>query len=102
MSVQACNATNSAPRRDASSKAISVANSEVGEPSTPTSTGACADRGGSGSSSWMIATGQCAWWASPELTDPSRALATPPWPRQPTTTISACWDSSTMAGTIAA
>lgn len=56
MSLHACSATKSTPRRDASSKAISAANPEVGEPSMPTTTGACGGRAGRGSSG-ITATG---------------------------------------------
>ena len=38
--------------------AIAVANSETGEPSIPTRTGACAGSGLNGSPSWITATGQ--------------------------------------------
>ena len=41
------------------SKAISVASSDVGDPSMPTTTGA--DARGVGSESWITAIGQCAW-----------------------------------------
>ena len=59
-SLQACSATKSTPRQEASSNATDVANSDAGEPSTPTSTGNFAGRGGTGISSWITATGQ---WA---------------------------------------
>ena len=59
-SLQTCNATKSTPRHEASSNAIAVANSDAREPSTPTSTGSCADCSDDGTSSWTTATGQ---WA---------------------------------------
>ena len=59
-SLQACRATRSTPRKEASSKAIAVANSDAGEPSMPTNTGNCEGPSRIGASSWITATGQ---WA---------------------------------------
>jgi len=41
----------------------------------------------------MISTGQVAWWAIWLDTEPSRRLAKPPWPREPTTRRSASFDA---------
>ena len=53
----------------------------------PTSTGNRENRSENGTSSWITATGQWAWWTNPVLTDPSKPRRNAPWPRQPTTTI---------------
>ena len=59
-SLRACRATRSTPRKEASSNAIAVANSEAGEPSMPTNTGNREGPSRIGASSWITATGQ---WA---------------------------------------
>ena len=74
------------------------ADSDAGEPSIPTTTGAIAGVGINGSSSWITATGQFAWWTRPQLTDPSRRRPIAPSPRQPTTIISASLDRSISVG----
>ena len=59
-SLQACMATKSTPRQDASSKAIAVASSEAGDPSIPTTTRRLESFGLVGATSLITATGQCA------------------------------------------
>ena len=65
----------------------------------PTTTGAFDGCGISGSSSWMIATGPCAWCTSAVLTEPSSPRANAPRPRQPTTSSRASLENSTRVGT---
>ena len=94
-SLHACRAIRSTLRRDASSNAIAVARSEDSEPSTPTSTGASG--AAAVASPWMMATGQCAWRATEELTEPRTPRASTPCPAVPITIISASWDRSIRA-----
>src|SRR5271165_533237 len=102
LSHEACNATTSTPRHEASSKAIAVASSDAGDPSMPTTTGATIDAASAGDSSWMTATGQPARWIIAVLTEPSSTPDSDDLPRRPTTTIWASLDSSSNAGTGAA
>ncbi len=97
VSLKACRASNGAPRQEASSNAIAVASSDAGEPTMPTRTGVRVGWWRDVRSSWMTATGQCAWWTNAVLTDPSNVRRHVFWPRLPTTTISADLDCSTSA-----
>ena len=99
-SLHACSAIKSTCRRDASSNAIAVANSETGEPSTPTRTGACA---GCGINVLFIVNDRDRTMSVMDQADTHRPSRAPnaPWPRQPTTTISASFDMSTSVGTMA-
>ncbi|OBG62440.1 hypothetical protein A5704_16790 [Mycobacterium sp. E735] len=90
MSLHACKAIRSTPRREASSNATAVASSEAGEPSIPTRTGASPLSGRS--SPWITATGQFACRTTVALTEPSTPRASNPRPAVPTTTISASSD----------
>ena len=84
------------PREDAWANAYSIARSDVGDPSMPTTT-----RGGvtpGWGSARTTTTGQRACMATWSDTDPSRAPRTAPRPRAPSTMLSAVPESSTRAG----
>src|SRR5271165_1883486 len=100
-SLHAYRATKPTCRREASSNAIAVANSDAGEPSMPTNTGAWAGCNVDGSSSGMIATGQCAYRSSPELTEPRSRPGHRPLPSDPATISSASLERSINVGTAA-
>ena len=74
-SLQACKATNSTPRQEASSNAIAVANSDAGEPSMPTSTGNRENCSANGTSSWITGVVDQPGTDRSEQTTPQRTLA---------------------------
>ena len=97
-SLQACNATSSTFRNEASAKAISVANWDPPEPSMPTSTGKCGDGNDPESSSWITATGQWAKCTKPLAIELRRPPPEAACGLRPTTAIRASFDRSISVG----